>query len=369
MGYSGAAKLTLHSQPNGFLALLCDEPALHASFSPRECEDLFRLLLEAQPARLLIHQLLGFPAAFIQRLASWANGLHSVYYIHDFYPICPRVTMIDAIGRFCDVADTDTCARCVAMGGSHETSRLTQLTPAEHRALFADMLAGCRTLVAPSANAASYIRRAFPGLHVQAVPHPERADNVAAAARAGSDDEVVLLGAIGAHKGSGKLFEIAERARLTHPRLRFRVVGHTDIDRALGKLGNVIIMGKYTPEQLPGLIAQARGRLALFLSSWPETYSYTLSEAARYGFVPLVPDIGAPAERVRAAGYGVLLPFPVDAAQVLQVIDDVGAGRVPPYAEGSTPDQLYPTRADVEKTISIVSGQVGAPEPSQMLPM
>ncbi len=362
VGYSGAAKLTLHSQPNGFLALLCDEPALHASFSPRECEDLFRLLLEAQPARLLVHQLLGFPAAFIQRLASWAKELHSVYYIHDFYPICPRVTMIDAIGRFCDVADTDTCARCVAMGGSHETSRLNELTPAEHRALFADMLAGCRNLVAPSANAAGYIQRAFPGLQVRAVPHPERADNVAVAARAGSDDEVVLLGAIGAHKGSGKLFEIAERARLTHPKLRFRVIGHTDIDRALGKLGNVIITGKYQPEQLPGLIAQARGRLALFLSLWPETYSYTLSEVARYGFIPLVPDIGAPAERVRAAGYGVVVPFPVDAAQVLQVIDDVSTGRKPPYAEGATPSRLFPTREDVEIGISVLKRQDAAPE-------
>jgi GT2 family glycosyltransferase/glycosyltransferase involved in cell wall biosynthesis len=351
-GYGGAAKLTLRALENGYLELLGDTPAIWATFAPDEIGELFAVVAAARPEQVLVHQLLGFPARFIEQLASFAADLPSIYYVHDFYALCPRVTMIDAIGRFCDVADTDTCARCVDMGGSHEVSKLDALTPAAHRALFAEMLKASRRVIAPSPNAAGYLMRAFPGVEVQAIPHPEPAATIAAAARAGDDEEIVLLGAIGPHKGSGKLFEIAQRARLTHPRLSFRVIGYTDIDKQLLGLGNVVITGKYKAEQLPGLIAQSRGRLALFLPSWPETYSYTLSEAAKYGFIPLVPDIGAPAERVRAAGYGVVFGFPANAAEVLEVIGQIGAGTRPAFAPGAVPAALYPTAEDIKLTLA-----------------
>lgn len=38
--------------------------------------------------------------------------------------------------------------------------------------------------------------------------------------------------------------------------------------------------------------------MALFLHEWPETFSYTLTEAWSLGLWPIVPKLGAPAERV-----------------------------------------------------------------------
>jgi hypothetical protein len=124
---------------------------------------------------------------------------------------------------------------------------------------------------------------------------------------------------------------------MTRPSLVFRVIGYTSLDEELLKLGNVIISGRYTPETFPQLIADARGNLALFLHEWPETWSYTLSEALRFGFLPLVPDIGAPAARVRAMQFGIVYPFPSDAAQILQLIGDILAGRIAPSTENPAP--------------------------------
>jgi glycosyltransferase involved in cell wall biosynthesis len=124
---------------------------------------------------------------------------------------------------------------------------------------------------------------------------------------------------------------------MTRPSLTFRVIGYTSLDEELLKLGNVIISGRYTPETFPQLTADARGNLALFLHEWPETYSYTLSEALRSGFLPLVPDTGAPAERVRALQFGIVYPFPSDAAQILQLIEDILAGRIPRSTENPAP--------------------------------
>ncbi len=355
IGYGAASKLSLRCTKDGLLELACESPLLLASFAPGETAALFEMLSAAAPDRVLVHQLLGFPSQFLAPFTRWAAGRHSVFFAHDFYTFCPRVTMIDAIGQFCDVADADTCARCVALGGSHETSRLTDLNAATHRGLFAELLGSFRHVIAPSANAAGYLGRAFPGLEVEVIAHPETQDGMHQRPRAGTDDEIILLGAIGPHKGSGKLLEIAQRARLMHPHLHFRVIGYTNIDKELKAIGNVTITGPFTPEQLETLLLQSRGRLALFLSSWPETYSYTLSESVRYGFIPLVPDIGAPAERVRAAQFGVTFPFPVDAASVLRLIEDIAAGRVAPYAKRAEPQRFFSPPEALQRLTAVVA--------------
>jgi glycosyltransferase involved in cell wall biosynthesis len=230
------------------------------------------------------------------------------------------------VGEFCGLAGSDVCGRCVALGGAHEASRLPAITPDEHRELFGGLLRNARHVVAPSKNAADYVGRVFPNVQVTTLPHPQDAASFPAAIREGSSDEIVLLGGIGPHKGSAKLLEIARRARLSHPHLSFRVIGHTDIDEALAGVGNVTISGKFEPAELPALLAKTQGRLALFLNGWPETFSYTLTEAVQAGFLPLVPNIGAPAERVKAAGFGMVFDFPIDAVQVLRLLDSLRNG-------------------------------------------
>jgi glycosyltransferase involved in cell wall biosynthesis len=249
--------------------------------------------------------------------------------------------MIDAIGEFCDYPDVDRCRRCVDLGGVHEASRLATTEPADHRRLFADLLGRVRHIVAPSDDTASRLSAAI-GLTVTTIPHPVLDANFPEAARTGSDTDIVLLGAIGPHKGSGILLETARRARISHPELRFHVIGYTNIDAELESVGNISITGQYEPAQLPRLLAEANGRFALFLHGWPETFSYTLTEAVANGLIPLVPDIGAPAERVRAAGFGIVFPFPIDARQVLDTIVGLpdrfasGSGDGAPHSFGTS---------------------------------
>lgn len=341
IGYGGAQVLTLSVNAEGLLQLSATAPLLLASFARDETAELLALLDVVAPRRVMVHQMLGFPADFITAFGPWLTGRKSVFWAHDFYTLCPRVTMIDAIGRFCGGADAATCARCVEMDGAHEASRLTALTPAAHRAVFAGLLAHFTHRLAPSDNAAAYLEQIFPDAGWEVVAHPESATGVAPKARAGDDNEIVMLGAIGPHKGSHLLLEIARRARLTHPHLRFRIIGYTNIDSALNAVGNVTITGKYTEDELPELLAAATGRLGLFLPGWPETYSYTLSELVRHGFIPLVPDIGAPADRVRAAKFGVVLPFPATVEAVLRTIDDIAAGRVVPVGKKAVPGHFF----------------------------
>jgi GT2 family glycosyltransferase/glycosyltransferase involved in cell wall biosynthesis len=320
-GYEGAVPLRLSNREDGLVELGCQAPTLRAVFLAAELDPLFGLLEAAAVDLVVVHQLLGYEAGFVRHLTDFAARRRSVAWIHDYYPICPRVTLMDAIGRFCGVADADTCGRCVRIGGAHEATRMAELAPAEHRVLMAGFYAACGRVVVPSLDTALHLKRALPRLEPKVLPHLQPDPRLPRPVRAGNGDDVVLIGALGPHKGSAKLLEIATLASLAHPRLHFHVVGYTNIDAQLKRLGNVSITGRYDPADLPALLAATRARLALFLQSWPETFSYTLTEAVLNGLLPMVPDIGAPADRVRAAGIGLLFPFPIDAAEVLRLID------------------------------------------------
>ena len=49
---------------------------------------------------------------------------------------------------------------------------------------------------------------------------------------------------------------------------------------------------------------------------WPETYSYTLTEALELGLTPVVLDIGAQARRLQELGVGKVLPLEALAREV-----------------------------------------------------
>jgi GT2 family glycosyltransferase len=330
VGFGGASRLALTCLRDGRFELVAAAPAIRAVFAPDEGAELIALLSRTSIELVLVHQVLGFTAGFIKRLGAWLAGRNAIFYVHDYYPLCPRVTMINAVGEFCEVADADVCSRCVALAGRHEASRITDITPLQHRDLFREFLGTFRRVVAPSRAASGYVEAVFPRIDVLSIPHPWIAAATPVPVRQGPDQEIVLFGAIGKHKGSVKLLDIAQLARLTWPALRFLVIGYTDRDDDLLRLGNVSITGTYGPADQAAMVARARGRLALFLSEWPETYSYTLTEALAFGFVPLVPDIGALAERVRAAGGGYIFPFPFSPHDVLQLIADIESGLAQP---------------------------------------
>ena len=340
----GQESIVVRCRQDGVMVVEVEQPCIRAEFLPGEADALFALLDTAAPRGIVVHQLLGYDVDFVQSLAVWLKDRPSIVYLHDFYAACPRVTLIDATDGFCNMASTDVCARCVALGGDHAASRLHMPTPAAHRALFATLLMNATRVVTPSRDTAAYIRRAFPELNTLVVPHPELSAMVAAPAAASSATDIVLLGAIGPHKGSQHLLDIARRATLTHPRLRFHVVGYTNLDDELRAVGNVTISGTYTADRLPALVRATGSAVALFLHVWPETFSYTLSEAARLGLIPVVPDIGAPAERVRAAEYGVVFPFPIVATSVLEVLGGLADGVIAP-GTGNLRDFLPPPEA------------------------
>lgn len=118
---------------------------------------------------------------------------------------------------------------------------------------------------------------------------------------------IAVIGAIGKNKGYELLASLAAHIYENNLPLRIIVVGWTMNDTRLRNTGNVVITGKYEEEDFPEIIKKYCLHCSLFLSPWPETYSYTLSLAFIHRLYPFVLNIGAQAERVNNTGYGYVI--------------------------------------------------------------
>ena len=217
VGYGGSQKAALSCTENGQLILQIENPAVRAIFQPDEVDRLFAVLEHVTIPLVIVHQLLGYRADFIKRLGEFVERRRSVYYVHDFYPVCPRVTMIDAAGEFCNGPDTTVCADCIEQDGRHDADRLGELTPHAHRELLRGFMRRTRYVVAPSRDARDRVNAIFADLAISVIPHPQTGLSFPLEAADGSLNDIIVLGAVGPHKGSATLLEIAQLARLAAP--------------------------------------------------------------------------------------------------------------------------------------------------------
>jgi glycosyltransferase involved in cell wall biosynthesis len=253
----------------------------HAS---REWAALVGLLRDTGLARVHYHHVHGLPAQVLD-LAREAGCPWDVT-LHDYYPMCPQYQLTDASGRYCGEPDEAGCTRCLAAAPAQWPMGIAQWRDA-----FARLLGGATRVIAPSQDAARRIKRHFPGIAVEVWPHGDAAPAAAPALK------VLVLGGVSPSKGMHLLEACARDAKRRGLPLRFRVLGHvawpTD-----GESLPLSYTGEFAEGELPALLEQERGDAIFFPAQWPETWSYTLSDALASGLPILAPAIGAFMERL-----------------------------------------------------------------------
>jgi len=210
----------------------------------------------------------------------------------------------------------------------------------------AELLERAQTVTAPSRFVADLAAGIY-GTVVTVVPNgssmpPIGAWNDDAPATIGGRpcvNRVAAMGALGGHKGCDHLFDIA--ARLGQDTCLV-VIGFLDGQLAPGwadqhherlathpGASRVYVTGVYAPADLPTLFSQYRPQLVLFPGLVPESFSYTLSEAWTCGAIPVVPALGALAERCKGET-GIRLPDTTDAGAIARCLDEwCGAEALP----------------------------------------
>lgn len=283
---------------------------------PQDFDKLLQDLRDLGIWHVHFHHTIGFPRRIWTLPAEL--GVEYDFTAHDYLAICPRINMIDESGEYCQDAQyaADVCTRCVKINGLHEAvaGQYAEFggDVAEWRSTYNGLLKKARRVFAPSRDAAARFARHFEALNLRVEPHLEEFSIPYEEARRADNHTVAVLGAVGQHKGYDILLRCVRHAEKNGLPLKFVVIGYTSDNAGLLKYGNIAITGEYKQEELPELIEQSGATVALFLSPWPETYSYTLSEAWRNGLYPIAFDVGAIAERIKEVNYGHLLPLTSD---------------------------------------------------------
>jgi GT2 family glycosyltransferase len=272
---------------------------------PRELAELRTLMLELRLRQIEMHHFLGLSDAVLDMVV--ALGVAFRVYVHDYAWICPRVSLLNGDGVYCGEPPIQACESCVKTHGSafSEPTTVTAL-----RARSARILGGAEQVVVPTRDVRARFGRHFPGLAVAVTPWEAPHSTRRRARRArGSRTRVALIGAIGTPKGYSLLLACARDAAARHLPLEFVVVGYTRDDTALLETGRVFVTGPYDEREVPGLLEREGCDIALFPSLAPETWCYALTHALAESLSIVAIDLGAVAERLRAAGVGVLLPL------------------------------------------------------------
>lgn len=237
---------------------------------------------------------------------------------HDYLPISPSYTLLDADGIYRgvpqpgqeDVAHTYRCP---------DGSRMAL---AGWQALWGQALDRARHLIVFSEASRRILGEAYPAMVAKITLRPHRITDQIIRVTPPADGPLIIgvLGAIGPQKGARVVADLSQALAGRHD-IRLALIGY--IAPGFDLAPDTIVHGRYDVADLSA-IAQSYGVTHWLIPSiWPETFSYVTHECLATGLPTMAFDLGAQGEAVARAQHGVVLPL---SARVEDVIDNLMGG-------------------------------------------
>ena len=303
--------LILQPTQNGLLRLWSPEAddAIDLTLWPTPSSDLLIALLSSfGVSRLHVHHVLGLPGSvhdLVRRL-----GVPFDFTVHDYYAICPRVRLARPLEGFCGGPEPQRCRECFAAPGRALASDIDRW----QRDL-SWLLTDAERVICPSRDAASHVAGHVAGPELVVALH-DTLDHVTFPPVApprlapGEPMRIAMLGVLSADKGARVVAECARLAHKAGGNAEFIVIGYVPgEDLHLIRGAGLSATGPYDLDGVQAAIAAARPHLMWFPAQWPETYSYTLSEAMMAGLPIVAPNLGAFSERVAGRRWTWCIPW------------------------------------------------------------
>ncbi len=272
---------------------------------PGDYDALRAILSDLGVSRAHIHHILGVPHQVFDILADM--DLPWDFTAHDYYPLCPQITLTRRDNRYCGEPDEKGCNDCLR--DNPAPGRVDIRTwRNNHRAL----IEKAQRIFTPSADTACRYEKHFPSGHYIVAAHTDMESFVAPPARPPLSANnrplcVAVLGALSPVKGVDLLEAAANDAHIRKLPLHFRLIGYAY--RHLKDIETLSVTGPYSDADLEALLGAWKPDIVWFPAQWPETYSYTLSACLAMGMPVAATNLGAIAERLAGRPYSWLHPW------------------------------------------------------------
>lgn len=275
---------------------------------PNQANELLTLFRQLGVCHVHYHHLLGH-SPFVLQLAH-RLGVTYDFTAHDYYTVCPQITLTDWTNGYCGEQGVQQCSKCLARSPAPDGSDIVRW-----RSRHTEFLDAARFVIAPGRDALQRLAKQALGASLQWVPHtdiaPDQILPKPAPARIESNRplRVVVIGALSIIKGADVLEDVAVAAKQHNAPVEFHLLGYGYRTLRTQPHARLTVHGPYEDKDLPDLLHWLQPDLIWFPAQWPETYSYTLSACLLGGWPVVAPDLGAFVERLKGRHWSWVQPW------------------------------------------------------------
>lgn len=243
--------------------------------------------------------------------------------LHDFYCICPKVNLLDVNGEYCIESRCDEmCRKCI-----RQLYHYNEDIMEDWNNVFYQKLKMIDKIFVPSESAKNIIEGYYKekyqdfNINIEVREHGiSRISNNSICPKDNEPFRIAFIGGLAPYKGSKMACKLI-KSKLNVEWHLFGNIG--DYELEVLERANLIKHGRYEREDIIELLRQQRINLICILSTCPETYSYTISEAISAQIPMLVTDIGALGERVRRYKCGWVINNNSSCSQIVHQIEEI----------------------------------------------
>lgn len=286
------------------------------TYRTQDINQMYGTCLQYQPSEIVVNNLVGYPSTL--RMLQFVNKLKNnilprpkvSFRGHDFQCICPSYNLINCDGVYCNLSHTNGCEACWANkrlssdDKAHNILKSGACTIRQWRCAWQDFLENTADeIIVFSQSTKEILTQTYKNIldKIQIIPHTTKKYK-RVKIKHHDDINIGVLGQISFAKGADIIHQMSNDLN-NHKNVNIIIIGTTYNPNQKLK-----IHGKYKPYHLPKIIKSYNIDLIFIPSIWPETFSYTTSEAMAMGIPVACYDMGAPAERVANYKYGLVLP-------------------------------------------------------------
>ncbi len=246
--------------------------------------------------------------------------VYSIITLHDLYMICPSINMV-YIDKFCENDTRKNCKKCL-----HDRLGVNSDILGSWRETCKVVLEKFDKIIVPSENTKMQYEKAYSNLNIEVVEHGVDVIEVKEADKKEKGTfDIAFVGAMAIHKGSNILKDLIKKN--TNQKIKIHLFGKPNDEMLSKSTANYINHGPYTRGELPQLLIDNQIDLVCIFATWPETYSYTLTESYMAKVPVLTFDLGAVGDRVKKDGLGWTLEVNTDASKILEKIQEISVNK------------------------------------------
>ena len=270
---------------------------------------------------IYINEIVTYPELYqmLKRIQVWKEQYHAdlIMFLHDYYPVCPSLNLLNNQGIYCAVPEIGQCRKCIK--DNRYLANREYESVQMWRNNWETFLKNCDEIRCFSEDSARILRKAYGNLDaITVIPHKVEY-MIPVDKRFKTTDKLTIgvLGALTYHKGLHVIRGMVEQIEKTKSNVQIVLIGTVQEEFYSPCFR---CTGKYTPAELPALMFREDIDILFISSICPETFSYTAEEAMKMNMPVACFDIGAPAERVKKYEKGIIIEKQ-DAAVVLMTIE------------------------------------------------